>query len=210
MSAMDERERMNRIAAAVAGDADALQQLIVGYHSALREFVAGRLDPVTRRQVDAEDVLQDAYASAFADVTRGSFETPQSFYKWLERIAGDKLKDRQRALRRRKRDVGRERHFSATDRSTEADLFGRLAAPDSTPSRKLARSEAVAAVLSSLARLTEDQRNVVRLRFLEHLSVADVAARLEKTEPAVHMLCHRGLKSLREFMTSISGFLTRG
>ena len=66
----------------------------------------------------------------------------------------------------------------------------------------------MAAVLSSLARLTEDQRDVVRLRFLEGKPVAEIAIRLGKTEAAVHMLSHRGLKALRELMTSLSDYIS--
>ena len=82
-------------------------------------------------------------------------------------------------------------------------------AGESTPSRQIAKDEAIAAVMSCLARLRDDQRTVVQLRFLEGRSVADVAEHLGKTEPAIHMLCHRGLTALRESMVSITHYLSR-
>ena len=108
-----------------------------------------------------------------------------------------------------KRDVAREVRDAPDATASYPDLVHRLAGGESTPSHRVAREEAVAAVLSSVARLTDDQRDVVRLRFLEGRSVAEVAERLGKTEPAIHMLCHRVLKVLRERMVSISRFLTR-
>ena len=64
-------------------------------------------------------------------------------------------------------------------------------------------------MMTSLARLSEDQRAVVQLRFLEDVPVAEIARRLGKTETAVYMLCHRGLKSLRELLGSLTQYLTK-
>ena len=205
---MNEKVRAVQIAQAVQGDQGALQQLVVGYHGSLRVAVDRKLTGAVRRYVDAEDVLQAAYTAAFKSVTGCQFQDPAAFYKWLETIAFDRLKDMQRALRRQKRDIGRVVQGSFAASASSPDFLHRLAAPDSTPSRKLVRDETIAALTSSLARLTEDQRKVVQMRYLEHKPVADVAARLGKTEAAVNMLCHRGLKALRGFMVSISRYLS--
>ena len=58
-------------------------------------------------------------------------------------------------------------------------------------------------------RLSEEYRRVVQWRFVQGLPVAQVARRLGKSEPAVHMLCHRTLKKLRELMGSPSKYLSR-
>ena len=63
-------------------------------------------------------------------------------------------------------------------------------------------------MLSSLARLTDDQRHVVQLRYLEGLPVAEIAGRLGRSEDAVHALCRRGLMTLREAMGSVSHYLS--
>ena len=94
-------------------------------------------------------------------------------------------------------------HGSSDAATSYPQLIERLTRSQSTPSRHLARAEAIAAVMSSLARLTDEQRDVVRLRFLESRSVAEVAAKLGKSEAAIHMACHRGLKALRELMESV-------
>lgn len=136
------------------------------------------------------------------------FDSPAVFYKWLEAIAICRLKDQERALRRRKRDIARVVHDRADFTTSFPDLIDRIAGSDSTPSRRIGKDEAIAAVMSCLARLTNDQREVVRLRFLEGKSVAEVAGALGKTEANIHVLCHRGLKRLRELMVSITRYLT--
>ncbi len=207
---MGEREQQSQLRRVVAGDADALQQLIVTYHGQLYGTLDGRLDAAIRRHVDPDDVLQQAYAAAFKSIRTCSFEGPAGFYKWLERIALDRLKDVQRHAHRQKRDIGR-RHSSPIGPATSyPDLVERLAARDSTPSRQLAKREAAAIAISSIARLTEDQRNVVRMRILDGRPAADIAAELGKSEAAVHMLCHRGLKALRAMMDSMTGYLSGG
>ncbi len=209
MIPMNEQDRVTQIELARQGDADALQRLIVQYHASLHAAVERATEPSMARRIDPDDVLQEAYISALHSVRRCRFDSPGGFYKWLEKIAVNALKDHKRALRRQRRNVEREIHQAVDARTSYPDLVQRLAASDTTPSRHFARSEAVAAVLSSLARLTQDQRNVVRLRFLDGLGVAEVADRLGKSEAAIHMLCHRGLKALRDLLVSISRHLSR-
>ncbi len=205
---MNEEARSARIRQAVDGDKDALQQLIVSYHPALRAAVDRRIAPEMRRHLDPEDVLQESYAAAFKTIAGRTFDSPGGFYKWLERITLNDLKDRQRALGRRKRDVGREVHDSTRGSGSYLDLANRLSAHDDTPSRDAARGEAVAAVLSSLARLTDEQREVVGLRFLEGKAIPEIAGLLGKSETAIHSLCGRALRSLRASMVSITRYLT--
>ena len=71
----------------------------------------------------------------------------RAFYRWLERIALNELKDQQRALKRRKRDVAREVREPTPTRTSYPDLMHRLTAADGTPSKHVARGEAVAVVL---------------------------------------------------------------
>ncbi len=229
---MDERERAAQVERVAAGDADALQRLIIHYHPILRQVVETRIDAAFRGHIDADDVLQQAYVAAFrvlaaprqspsasegpvsaiqnpnSKIQNLHFDSPAGFYKWLEAVACNQLRDMERALRRQKRDVARQARSVPNPSASYPSLLHRLAGRESTPSRRIGREEAVAAVLSCLARLNDDQRAVVRMRFLEDVPVAEIARRLDKTETAVYTLCHRGLKALRERMVSITRYLT--
>lgn len=193
---------------AAAGDADALQRLIVRYHPILRARLAPQVGGKFARLIDVEDVLQQAYVSAFKALPESRFSSPGGFYKWLERIATNDWLDMQRALKRQKRDVRRVAN-SIDTRDSLVDAVQRIAASGPTPSRQLARGEAIAAALSCLARLTEEQRTVIRRRYFEHAPVAELAHELGKSESAVHALCYRALQRLREHLGPISRYLTR-
>ena len=208
MHTMDDQEEVAQVRLAAEGDQGALQRLIVHYHDRLRATVAHQMDTTTRRRFDADDVLQGAYVAVFKTIQGLHFDGPPGFYKWLETTALNELKDHKKALRRQKRDVARELHSSAMAGTSYYNLASQLPCADSTPSRHIAKNEAVAALLSSLARLTDDQREVIRLRFLESRPVPDIAAQLGKTEAAVHMLSHRGLKALEELMGSITHYMS--
>ena len=207
---MNETLRQQAVDAVNAGDIDAWQQLVIEYHATLAGRLAATLDPNLRHRVSPDDVLQEAYVAAFKALAATHFDGPGGFYKWLETIALRKLSDAQQAERAGKRDIARE-HVPAFDpRTSYPNLVTRLAADDSTPSRKLVREEAIAAVMTSLARLSDDHRAIIRRRFLEGRPVAGIASELGKSEAAVHMLCHRALKALRQRIVAVTRHLTSG
>lgn len=199
-------------------------------------MMASKIEPALRVRIEAEDVLQQAYIVAFrairrpeadeaddggrsvversvdahqpTDKTYPNFDSVEHFVSWLEQIALHRLQDMQRAARRQKRDAGRELAAHTDLTGSYPDLVQRLAADDATPSRMFARDEAIALMMSCLARLTDDQREVVRMRFIEDVDVEDIARRLERSPDAIYMLCHRGLRALREHMRFITRFMT--
>jgi len=216
VSMMNELERIECVRAAVAGDGDALQRLIVHYHGTLSAVVDNAMDATLRPHVAPDDILQDAYASAFKSVTSCAFESPGGFYKWIETIALNRVREVRRGLQRGVRDIRRRRAPGAghgpgpCDRaSSYVGLAERVTDPGSTPSRRARRAETVATVITSLARLTEDQREVIHLRFIKECDIADIATALGKSEDAVHMLCHRGLKRLRDILGAMTRTLSR-
>ena len=157
-------------------------------------------DRAANPRSSASSLDQWMSASAADPPTGVHFDGPAAFYRWLERIALNEVKNRLRDLRRQRRDVAREIVATAASGTSYPDLLARLSGSGQTPSRQLATQEATAAVLAGLARLTDDQRRVIQLRFLQGLPVAEVVARLGKTEDAVHALCYRGLKELRRLL----------
>jgi RNA polymerase sigma-70 factor (ECF subfamily) len=168
-----------------------------------------RLPDDLRAVVGTEDIIQETFADAFRRI--GSFvpEGPDAFYRWLTAIADNRVTDAVRAARAAKRG-GRRQRVEGPERSSIAALVDLLAVNEWTPSRSAGGHEAGAAVQVALAGLKPEYRGALQYRYLEGLSVSETAARLGRTEPAVHKLCSRGLQALRESLGEATKYLSRG
>ena len=127
----------------------------------------------------AEDLTAQVFLKAFEGLP--NYEPRGApFSAWLYRIAHARTVDYWRQQQRRQ-EVGLLESLPATDPQPE-DIV-------------VAKSEWKAAV-DLLAQLTDDQRDVIILRFIEDMSLAEVAEALDKTVGAVKALQHRALASL--------------
>lgn len=196
---------------AVAGDEVALSQLLFRHHDRLVADIGSKLPSDLRGSVAAEDIAQETYVVAFQRIAAFNPEDHPRFFGWLSAIAKNRLMDAIKAQRAAKRGGGRVASFDAT----EADdlemvrLLEVLASHSRTPSRSAAGHEAAEAVARALENLPPDYREVLRLRFLEALPVAEVATRMDRSPGAVHMLCQRGLQTLRQVLGDASRFLSK-
>ena len=79
---------------------------------------------------------------------------------------------------------------------------GMPAAEDFQPSRVAETGEVRARLQAALAMLTETQRQVILLKFIEARTNAEVAAMLGKDEGAIKSLQHRALAAMRRHLDS--------
>ncbi|HEY4438819.1 MAG TPA: sigma-70 family RNA polymerase sigma factor [Candidatus Elarobacter sp.] len=128
--------------------------------------------------IDGEDVLQDALLRASAAFDRAQIEQPE---RWLFRIAHNAALD---FLRRRAR--------------AEALLSGEDPEMIVEPTDAAAAREAVAAGLRTFMRLPTVQRSSVILMDVLGYSLAEIAAIMDESVPAVKSALHRGRTRLRE------------
>jgi RNA polymerase sigma-70 factor (ECF subfamily) len=184
------------------GDSSARQRLLTRHRDRLRRMVAVRLDRRIAGRVDPSDVVQEALAEAAGKLSDYLRDRPLPFYPWLRRLAWERLvKLHQRHLRAQKRSVIREGPDvrSLPDESA-MELVKRLIGPGSSPSRQLLRKEMRDRVQAALAQLGERDREVLVMRYLEHLSNADIAAVLGNSEGAVRVRHLRALERLRALL----------
>jgi RNA polymerase sigma-70 factor (ECF subfamily) len=82
-------------------------------------------------------------------------------------------------------------------RQPRVDSLETLDVPDAaTSAPQSGAASALETALTLLQRLTADQREVVALRVIAGMTVSETAAIVNRTEGAVRVLCHRGLRSL--------------
>ena len=197
------------VAAAQGGDRVALAKLLTTHHPRLRQWVEARMDATLRGKVGPDDILQEVYLDVARQIDRFDFRGAGSFLAWIRAILDHKLADARRALHCRARDIDREVAGGGAGADSYWSILDQLCAESGTPSRAVRRQEALDALLSCLPQLGQSHRQVIQLRFLEGLSVGEVASRLGKTEAAVVALTRRALDSLRICMDRLGEF-TRG
>ncbi|MEO1995756.1 MAG: sigma-70 family RNA polymerase sigma factor, partial [Planctomycetaceae bacterium] len=185
--------------AAVAGDPLALEKLLWLVYDRLELFLQGDIPRDLQSVIGTEDVIQEAFLDVCCGITRFELRGEGSFYNWCATIARHRLLDRikaHRALKRGgpRRDVGQ---ANATADSMTG-LIEQVACAELSPSGVADQIEARRVVTVALSALKDDYRIALTRRYIEGLPVADIAREMERTERAVHMLCNRGLKKLRE------------
>jgi RNA polymerase sigma-70 factor, ECF subfamily len=165
------------VVAAKAGDASAFGELYERYRDAIYRFCLAR----TGTSHDAEDLTSDVFVKALQSIDRYQ-DRGLPFAAFLYRIARNAAIDRSRTLKQ---------PFS---------FDGLLVEP---ASKQNVEAEAAFGVersilLGALARLKQEHRDVIVMRFIEGYAALEVAQFLGKTEGAIRTLQHRALERLRK------------
>jgi RNA polymerase sigma-70 factor (ECF subfamily) len=196
-------------AAAAGGDADAVARLLALHHGRFEGFARQKIGREWAARIDADDVLQEAYIDVFRGLPGFSPQGEDSFYHWVTRIIEHKFVDRVRALSRQKRDVAREAGVAGAFGANADSILERIVPDWATASRTMRKGDAVAALLSCVAKLPEDHRLVVQRVYLQGHTFADVAKETGRSEDAVRRLAGRVLEGLAREFGDISKYLSR-
>lgn len=195
----DTDDLIERAAGGVAGAGGAL---LARYRERLRRMVAVRLDRRLAARVDPSDVVQEALADAAQALPEYLRDRPLPFGAWLRQFAWDRLmKLHRQHLRTGRRSVRREERplMTLSDDSLQV-LARRLQASDTAPHDALIRAELRDRLQAALERLPTTDREILVMRNLEGLPVAEVAAVLGISEGAAKVRHLRALRRLRAIL----------
>jgi RNA polymerase sigma-70 factor, ECF subfamily len=181
-------------------EADADGQALERYRAYLTVLARIHLAPHVRDKLDPSDVVQQTLFEAHQKRHQFRGETDGQRAAWLRQMLAHNLADAARAWGRAKRDVALERSLQADVDESGCRLEAWLAAEQSSPSQQAARNEQLLQLAEALNQLPEAQREAVVLHHLKGWTLAQLAGHLNRSEPAVAGLLHRGLKRLRELL----------
>jgi RNA polymerase sigma-70 factor, ECF subfamily len=172
------------IARAKAGDADAIGCLYERYAPQIQRYIMARLhDPVL-----AEDVCGDVFVKVLEGIDRYE-DRGWPFSAWLYRIAYARTVDVLRQARRRP--------SVPLDEAT----IGAIEPPDETIMSRVSYHE----IRNIMGVLTRQQQLVLRLRFDEDRSLAEIAQSLGCSVGSIKALQHRGLARLAQALAAQPG-----
>jgi RNA polymerase sigma-70 factor, ECF subfamily len=164
------------VAEAQAGDPWAFGRIFDLFHEPIYRFVASRV----HRPSDAEDLTQLVFVKALEALPR--YEARGiPFGGWLFRLARNTVIDHARTRRDH----------------AELDAADEATSPSAGPDDLAVLRQDIGAVARALASLTDEQREVVELRFFAGLSAREAAEVMGKQEGTIRGLQFRAIGALR-------------
>lgn len=171
------------------GDRAALGQLLDEQRAQLRYLADRLLDNRIRGRLDASDLVQQTCLSVHKRIAEFEGSEPGQFVAWLRQV-------HEHNIRNAVRD-----HLQAGRRAADRDIpLGQFDVParaTDTPSRRLIRDEDNAKLRNALERLPPDEKQALRLRYIEGRTVAEVANEMGLSRDALIWLMRRALQRIR-------------
>ena len=166
---------------AIRYNEDALGELYDRYEAKIYSYIYRR----TSDQVLSEDLTAQVFLKML-EAIRKSNAWHSSFSGWLYRIAHNLVVD----------------HFRRRDRQNQIpiDDAPTLIATKHNPVQTTELNLNAEYLRGAIQRLTDDQAEVISLRFLEGYSISEAAKLMDKTEGAVKALQYRAVATLRQFL----------
>lgn len=163
----------------LAGDIEGFGELHRRYYRRVVSVVLS----IIRDRIQAEDMAQDAYASALRELPR--LKDRDRFYPWICRIAVNRaIEDRRRMRRRSELDA----------KTAPRESVGPVA------EERLLRAERAEAVREALDQLPEGQKAAVVLRYFDELPMRAIAEALGCSEITARTQVFRGLRKLGRYL----------
>jgi RNA polymerase sigma-70 factor (ECF subfamily) len=171
------------IARAQRGEVEAFGALYERYLDPIYRYIMMRVD----LQSDAEDLCETVFLRTYEALDRYQ-EQGYPFSAYLYQVARNLLAD----------------YYRRQDQ--DSDLEDAIDRPDSgiDPDGQIEQQEQFGEIALALGKLSEDYREVIRLRLVMELPTSTVATWMDRSEGAVRVLLHRALTALREHLNETS------
>ncbi|MGB7957348.1 MAG: sigma-70 family RNA polymerase sigma factor [Minisyncoccia bacterium] len=163
------------------GDSSAFGQLYDHYQLMIYRFVFIKVG----RREEAEDITHQVFLRAWQNV-RNYRHRGYPFGSWLYRIARNQVID----------------HYRAQKEEVGLDLFDVDNEAFRTNQPNLSAQLDMERVMAMLHTLKPDYQDVIIFRFVEDLSIKEVAGAMQKTEGAIKLIQHRAIEELKKKLNS--------
>jgi RNA polymerase sigma-70 factor (ECF subfamily) len=186
-----------------AGDRQALDRLLALHRGFLRRVVELRLDRRLRARVDASDIVQEAQLEAARRIDDYLDRRPMPFHVWLQKTAYENLL----RLRRQHLDAGCRsvENEAPLPEGSSVNLAHQLLAGGPTPSQEVGEQELARQLRQAVARLAEEDREILLLRSFDGLTNEEAGQVLGIEAGAASKRYTRSLLKLRKLLAGSGG-----
>ena len=132
-------------------------------------------------KLDAEEVCQDAFIQVFHKIA--NFEGRSTFKTWLYRVVYNLCIDRQRKLARR--------------RKSDTSVAGQIIDNEDIRTETNDNGEVQDQVNAAIAKLREEDQEIIVMRFVTGLAIAEIAETLELKLSAAKMRLYRAQEQFK-------------
>ena len=176
-------ERLDAVVAeAVAGDRDALREVLETIRPIVIRYCRARIGTTERSGLSADDVAQEVCLAAITALPRYR-DQGRPFLAFMYGIAAHKVADAHRAAGR--------------DLSYPADSVPELRSLEAGPEQLAVEADSVARMNELLEVLPDKQREILILRVVVGLTAEETATAVSTTPGAVRVAQHRALARLK-------------
>ncbi len=179
LSMLDGEEKI--VQEAIQGEASAFGLLYDHYQPMIYRFVILKVG----QREEAEDLTHQVFLSAWQNI-KNYRNQGFPFSSWLYRIARNQVIDHYRTAKEK------------IDIEQVDPIF--LAVPASMQ-MGIEQNLEIEKVFKSIKELKPEYQDIIIFRFVEELSLKEVAVLLNKTEGAIKLLQYRAIKKLKELLT---------
>lgn len=185
------------------GDKQALAEFIVLREAQLLAYIQRQMSDALQRKIEPRDLLQEVAAEAVRSLDDAVW-TDREPFGWLCQVAQHRIVDAHRRYfgaqkRNARREVSLDAPAGRADSSRKA-VIDLVVVSMTTASEAFSRGEKEVQLLEAMKGLGEEQREALRLRYVENLPSKEIAARLGKSDGAVRVMLTRALDKLQKIM----------
>jgi RNA polymerase sigma-70 factor (ECF subfamily) len=172
-------EEVSLIHKAKAGDSEAFAQLYDAYIERVYHYIYYRVTD----EMTAEDIASQVFLKAWENLDR--YQIGKSpFIAWLYTIARNQVID----------------HYRTFKDTVQLDEALQIADKERPPDEEVQAAFDIEVIRDALELLTDDQQQVIILKFVSGLTTEEIARQLDKREGAVRALQMRGLQTLAKYL----------
>lgn len=182
--------------------AEELVRFIESERPNLLGYIDKNLGPVLRKKIEPDDIYQELCLAALAAPEQ--FNVPgRDPFKRLCQIAEQRIiESHRRFIAAHKRGAERERSIDQALAAGQGAFIDLLVVSMTPASQAFSKNQKEFQLMQAMEALTAEQREAVRLRFVDGWATKDIAEKLGKTDGAIRELLSRTVSQLQTLVNT--------